>query len=141
MASSIVSPPSHTTMYLLMSSVVIFLTLLLKATLHAFTSLRNLTCLNRFLLVLVSLLCFVVRSTDLSCFSLNEHAATRVLFDDGVFDLLTWHQDGLNADVVVPPQIGVIALLSSLFIRLCAPLVPLFKEMFCVSRGASPEVR
>jgi hypothetical protein len=72
---------------------------------------------------------------------LNEYAATRVLFDDGVFDLLTWHQDGINADVV-PPFMGMIALILSLFIRLlCAPFVPLFKEMFCVSRGASPEVR
>ena len=114
----------------------------LKATLHAFTSLRNLTCLNRFRSELLCLLCFVVRSADLCDLILNALAATWVLFDDGEFDLLTWHQDGLNADVVVPPQIGVIALLSSLFIPLlCAPFVPLFKEMFCVSRGASPEVR
>ena len=52
--------------------------------------------------MLVSLLCFIIRSTDLSGLSLNEHAATWVLFDDGVFDLLTWHQDGINADVVPP---------------------------------------
>jgi hypothetical protein len=98
--------------------------------------------------VLVCLLCFVIRDADLCDFPLNAHAATRVLFDDGVFDLLTWHQDGFKVGVV-HPTIGVIVLPWSLILRvwvfvgpMCEPrIVPLFKEMFCVSRGAFPEVR
>ncbi len=80
-------------------------------------------------------------------FPLNAHAATLVLFDDGVFDLLTWHQDGFEVGVV-PPAIAVIVLPWSLILLvwvfvgpLCKPIVPLSEEMFCVSKGAFPEVR
>ncbi len=95
------------------------------------------------------LLCFVIRDAELSDFSLNAHAATQVLFDDGVFDLLTRHQDGFEVGVV-PPTIGVIVLPWSLILRvwvfvgrICEPrIVPLFKEMNvlcikgCISRSA-----
>ncbi len=97
--------------------------------------------------MLVCLLCFVIQDADLCDFPLNAHAATWVLFDDGVFDLLTWHQDGFDVGVV-PPRIGVIVLSWSLILRVWVfvcpfhvPIVPLSKEMFCVSRGAFPEVR
>jgi hypothetical protein len=94
-------------------------------------------------------LCFDIQDADLFDFLINAHAATWVHFDDGVFDLLTWHQDGFEVGVVlVPPTIGVIILPWSLILRvwvfvgpMCEPIVPLSKEMFYVSRGVFPEVR
>jgi hypothetical protein len=65
--------------------------------------------------VLVSLLCFVIRDADLCDFPLNAHAATRVLFDNGVFDVLTWHQDGFEVSVV-SQMIGLIVLPWSLIL-------------------------
>jgi hypothetical protein len=63
----------------------------------------------------VPYLCFVIREADLCDFPLNALAATWVLFDDGVFDLLTWHQDRCEVGVV-PQMIGVIILPWSLIL-------------------------